>query len=153
MKALGLIETMGFARAIEVADIALKSANVVLLGYEKTKGEGMIVVKLAGDVGAVKASVEAAVSRFSDAVYSSKVISRPSSDVDVMIKNMYDEKEIPKNEAPKEEEVKEEKEETKAKPASKKTSSKKASSKSAAKPTPNTEEHKTEVAEHHAENQ
>lgn len=58
-KALGLIETIGLAAAIEAADAASKAANVTVLGYENSKGGGMIAVKLAGDVGAVKAAVAA----------------------------------------------------------------------------------------------
>ena len=60
-QALGLIETVGLPVAIEAADAALKAANVTLIGYEKTKGGGLIVVKLRGDVGAIKAAVEAGV--------------------------------------------------------------------------------------------
>lgn len=58
--ALGFIETIGLTAAIEAADTAVKSANVRLLGYELAKGDGMTAVKIAGDVGAVKAAVNAA---------------------------------------------------------------------------------------------
>lgn len=58
-EALGLIETVGLVPAIEAADAAVKSANVRLVGYERTRGAGMITVKILGDVGAVKAAVEA----------------------------------------------------------------------------------------------
>ncbi|MPQ42903.1 BMC domain-containing protein [Clostridium tarantellae] len=58
-KALGLIEVIGLATAIEAADAALKAANIKLLGVEKISA-GIVTVKLVGDVGAVKASVEAA---------------------------------------------------------------------------------------------
>jgi microcompartment protein CcmL/EutN len=57
--ALGLIEIVGLAAAIEAADAAIKAANVELIGYELTKGGGLVVVKLTGDVGAVMAGVEA----------------------------------------------------------------------------------------------
>lgn len=56
--ALGLIEVYGYLGAIQAADSALKAANVSLIGCEKVKG-GLVTVKLKGDVGAVKASVEA----------------------------------------------------------------------------------------------
>lgn len=39
--ALGLIEAIGLATAIEAADAAVKSANVQLLGIEPCKGDGM----------------------------------------------------------------------------------------------------------------
>ncbi|MGL5244052.1 MAG: BMC domain-containing protein [Sarcina sp.] len=58
-KALGLIEVIGLATAIEAADAALKAANIKLLGVEKISA-GIVTVKFVGDVGAVKASVEAA---------------------------------------------------------------------------------------------
>jgi ethanolamine utilization protein EutM len=58
-KALGVIETFGLIAAIEAADAAAKAANVTVLGYENARGGGRIAVKLAGDVGAVKAAVAA----------------------------------------------------------------------------------------------
>lgn len=57
-KALGLIEVRGLLGAIEVADIALKTANVHLLNKEVIKG-GLTTIQVIGDVGAVKASVDA----------------------------------------------------------------------------------------------
>ena len=56
--ALGLIETYGYTGAIEAADIAVKTACVELLGVEKVKG-GLVTVHITGDVGAVKAAVDA----------------------------------------------------------------------------------------------
>jgi microcompartment protein CcmL/EutN len=43
--ALGIIETVGLAAAIEAADTGVKSADVKLLGYELTKGYGLVAVK------------------------------------------------------------------------------------------------------------
>ncbi|MDB8790451.1 BMC domain-containing protein, partial [Romboutsia sp. 1001216sp1] len=57
-EALGLIETKGLVGAIEAADAMTKSANVELVGYEKI-GSGLVTVMVRGDVGAVKASVDA----------------------------------------------------------------------------------------------
>ena len=59
-RSLGLIETFGLLPAVEAADAAIKSANVDLIGYEFAKGSGMTVVKVEGDVGAVKAAIAAA---------------------------------------------------------------------------------------------
>lgn len=56
--ALGLVETKGLVGAIEAADAMVKSANVQLIGYEKI-GSGLITVMVRGDVGAVKAAVDA----------------------------------------------------------------------------------------------
>lgn len=40
-EALGIIETIGMAAAIEAADSCVKSANVTLIGYELTRGEAL----------------------------------------------------------------------------------------------------------------
>ena len=88
-KSLGLIETQGLAAGIEAADVAVKSANVELVGYELTKGGGWTTIKILGDVGAVKAAVDAAriaagkVSR----VVSTRVIARPSMGLTGLIHN------------------------------------------------------------------
>ncbi|WP_346884767.1 BMC domain-containing protein [Clostridium sp. UBA4395] len=58
-KALGLVEVRGYVAAVEAADSALKAANVTLIGLEKIKG-GITTIKIIGDVGAVKAAVDAA---------------------------------------------------------------------------------------------
>ena len=57
-EALGRIETKGLVGAIEAADAMTKSANVTLMGYEKI-GSGLVTVMVRGDVGAVKAAVDA----------------------------------------------------------------------------------------------
>ncbi|HCX05087.1 MAG TPA: ethanolamine utilization protein EutM, partial [Clostridiales bacterium] len=57
-EALGMLETIGLVGAIEGADAMVKSANVVLLGYEKI-GSGFVTVMVRGDVGAVKAATDA----------------------------------------------------------------------------------------------
>lgn len=80
---LGLIEVVGLAGALEAADAAVKAANVKLLGYELAKGGGMVTIKLYGDVGAVKAAVDAgtAAARKISRVVSSHVIPRPHSEL------------------------------------------------------------------------
>ncbi len=86
-KSLGLIETQGLAAGIEAADAAVKSANVELIGYELTKGGGWTTIKVQGDVGAVKAAVDAA--RMAAAkvnqVVSTRVIPRPSAGLDMLV--------------------------------------------------------------------
>ena len=57
--ALGFIETVGLAAAVAAADAACKAADVRLIGREISKGYGYVTVKLAGDVGAVKAALAA----------------------------------------------------------------------------------------------
>ena len=57
-EALGMVETRGLVAAIEAADAMVKAANVTLIGSEKI-GSGLVSVMVRGDVGAVKAAVEA----------------------------------------------------------------------------------------------
>ncbi|MBU3178777.1 BMC domain-containing protein [Clostridium estertheticum] len=87
--ALGLIETVGLAAAIQAADTCMKSANVELVGYELTKGDGMVTVKIKGDVSAVKAAIESAkVSAAAvNTVYATLVIPRPVDELDIMIES------------------------------------------------------------------
>lgn len=88
-QSIGLIETVGLAAGIVAADTAVKSANVEIIGYELSKGNGMAVIKIQGDVGAVKAAVEAAVAAALQVsqVYSKLVIPRPSEYLDMLIVN------------------------------------------------------------------
>lgn len=85
MQALGLIETKGLIAAIESADAMLKAADVNLL--EKTYvGGGLVSIIVTGDVGAVKAAVEAggaAVRKInSTLLVSEHVIPRPHEDLE-----------------------------------------------------------------------
>ena len=66
-EAIGFVETFGLAAAVACADAGVKGANVELLGYEYTKGDGMCTVKFAGNVGAVKSAINAG-KRAADAV-------------------------------------------------------------------------------------
>lgn len=86
-KSLGLIETVGLAAAVEAADAALKSANVELVSCEQTKGGGLMLVTLAGEVGAVNAAVAAGVAAASrvSRVYACKVIARTAEGLTGMI--------------------------------------------------------------------
>lgn len=86
--ALGMIETKGLVGAIEAADAMTKAANVTLIGYEKI-GSGLVTVMVRGDVGAVKAAVDAgaaATERVGEVV-SVHVIARPHLDVEKMLPN------------------------------------------------------------------
>ncbi len=87
MQAIGMIETRGLTAAIEAADTMVKAANVKLVGYELARGGGLVTVKVEGDVGAVKAAVEAAAAAASKIgrVVSKHVIPRPASGLDKMI--------------------------------------------------------------------
>lgn len=80
--ALGMIETYGYTPNIEAADAMLKAADVTLVGQEQI-GAGLVTIFVQGDVGAVKASVEAgqeAAARIGEVV-SAHVIPRPHQGV------------------------------------------------------------------------
>ena len=81
--ALGMIETRGLVAAVEAADAMVKAANVSLTGYEKI-GSGLVTVIVRGDVGAVKAAVDAGTTAAENVgeVYASYVIPRPHTDVE-----------------------------------------------------------------------
>ena len=82
-QALGMVETKGLIGAIEAADSMVKAANVHLIGKEQI-GSGLVTVMVRGDVGAVKAAVEAgaaAAKRVGD-LYGVHVIPRPHEEVE-----------------------------------------------------------------------
>lgn len=61
MQALGMIECMGLVAMIEAADAMVKAADVRLVGYEKVDA-GLVTAIVRGEVGAVKAAVDAGAS-------------------------------------------------------------------------------------------
>ncbi len=86
LEALGMVETRGLVAAIEAADAMVKAANVALIGTEKI-GSGLVSVMVRGDVGAVKAAVEAggaAAARLGEVV-ATHVIPRPHTDVEKIL--------------------------------------------------------------------
>jgi ethanolamine utilization protein EutM len=82
-EALGLIECRGLVAMIEAADAAVKSANVVLVGWEKIDA-GLVTAIVRGEVGAVKAAVDAgaAAGRKVGEVVSTHIIPRPHANID-----------------------------------------------------------------------
>ena len=84
MKALGMIELYGYLAAVEALDSALKAANVSSLGATKVGG-GLVTVMVEGDVGAVKASMDAAASAAERVgeVISVHVIPRPHEELEI----------------------------------------------------------------------
>ncbi|ENL8242766.1 propanediol utilization microcompartment protein PduA [Klebsiella quasipneumoniae] len=83
-EALGMVETKGLTAAIEAADAMVKSANVMLVGYEKI-GSGLVTVIVRGDVGAVKAATDAGAARNVGEVKAVHVIPRPHTDVEKIL--------------------------------------------------------------------
>ena len=85
-QALDMVETKGLVGSIEAADAMVKAANVHLIGKVHVGG-GLVTVMVRGDVGAVKASVEAggaAAKRVGELV-SVHVIPRPHDDVEAIL--------------------------------------------------------------------
>ena len=87
-EALGMIETRGLAGSVEALDVMVKSANVRLVG-RKLSGGGLVTVMVEGDVGAVKAAVDAgaAAANILGTVVSTHVIPRPDNETAKILKN------------------------------------------------------------------
>jgi ethanolamine utilization protein EutM len=81
-EAIGIVETKGYVGSVEASDAAVKAANVALVKTIPTGG-GMITVLFQGDVGSVKAAVDAgaaAAGKVGELV-ASHVIARPSPEL------------------------------------------------------------------------
>jgi len=81
-EAIGMIETKGYTGSIEASDAMVKAANVSLVKTIPIGG-GMITVIAKGDVGSVKAAVDAgakAASKVGELICS-HIIARPHEDV------------------------------------------------------------------------
>ncbi|MBC7333728.1 MAG: BMC domain-containing protein [Actinobacteria bacterium] len=85
-EAMGLIETRGLVGSIEAADSMVKAANVKLVAKEYVGG-GLVTVIVTGDVGAVKAAVDAgaAAAKRVGEVISVHVIPRPHQELEKII--------------------------------------------------------------------
>jgi ethanolamine utilization protein EutM len=81
--ALGMIETRGLVGMIEAADAMLKTANVVLVGWQKVDA-GLVTALIRGDVGSVKAATDAgaAAARRVGELIGVHVIPRPAEDLE-----------------------------------------------------------------------
>jgi len=88
MTALGFIETRGLLAAIEGADAMLKAANVRLL-EKHLVGGGLVTITVAGEVSAVRSSVDAAIAAIGridgSVLVSEHVIARPDEEVSRII--------------------------------------------------------------------
>lgn len=77
--AIGLVETKGLVGLIEATDAMAKAANVTIVKRVSIAG-GLVTVVVRGDVGSVRAAVEAGVQAAQQVgeVVASHVIPRPS---------------------------------------------------------------------------
>ena len=81
-EAIGLIETRGYVGLVEASDAMVKAANVELVKSIQIGG-GLITTVVRGDVGSVKAAVDAgkqAAQRAGNLV-ASHVIARPAAEL------------------------------------------------------------------------
>ena len=81
--ALGMIETRGLIGMIEAADAMLKTANVVLVSWQKVDA-GLVTALIRGDVGSVKAATDAgaAAARRVGELVGVHVIPRPADGIE-----------------------------------------------------------------------
>jgi ethanolamine utilization protein EutM len=82
-EALGMIETRGLVSLIEAADVMVKTANVVIVAWDKVDA-GLVTVLVRGDVGSVKAATDAgaAAARRVGELVGVHVIPRPADDLE-----------------------------------------------------------------------
>lgn len=100
MQAIGMIETKGLLAAIESADSMTKSANVQIL--EKVYiGGGLVTIIVNGDVGAVRAAVDAGVAAVKtlgeEFLISEHIIPRPHEDLKTIMEFGQKKEEIKEN--------------------------------------------------------
>jgi ethanolamine utilization protein EutM len=81
-ESIGMIETKGYAGSVEASDAMVKAAAVTLVKQIQIGG-GFVTVLVKGDIGSVKAAIEAgaeAAKRVGELVCA-HVIARPHSDL------------------------------------------------------------------------
>jgi microcompartment protein CcmL/EutN len=85
-EALGMIETRGLVGLIEATDAMLKTANVVLVNWERIDA-GLVTALVRGDVGSVKAATDAgaAAARRVGELVAVHVIANPADDVEQVL--------------------------------------------------------------------
>jgi len=81
--ALGMVETRGLVGMIEAADVMVKTANVLFVGWQKVDA-GLVTAIVRGDVGSVKAATDAgaAAARRVRELVGVQVIPRPADDLE-----------------------------------------------------------------------
>jgi ethanolamine utilization protein EutM len=81
MKALGMIETRGMVCCVEAIDAMVKAASMEVLATREIGG-GLVSVYVQGDVGAVKAAIDAgaAAAKKVGELVSVHIITRPSEE-------------------------------------------------------------------------
>ena len=83
---IGMVETRGYVGSVEASDAMVKAAAVTLVKQVQIGG-GFVTVLVKGDIGSVKAAVEAgaeAAKRVGELVCA-HVIARPHADVEAVL--------------------------------------------------------------------
>ena len=85
-EAIGMIETKGLVALVQATDAMLKAASVKYVGWSKV-GSGLCSVYVTGDVGIVRAAVDAGASagRAAGEVLSVHVIARPHDSLGTIV--------------------------------------------------------------------
>jgi ethanolamine utilization protein EutM len=85
-EAIGMIETHGLVALVQATDAMLKAASVQFAGWNKI-GSGLCSVFVTGDVGSVRAAVDAGASaaRAVGEVKSVHVIARPHGNLSTVL--------------------------------------------------------------------
>ena len=81
-ESIGMVETRGYVGSVEASDAMVKAANVTLVRQIQIGG-GFVTVIVKGDVGSVKAAIEAgaeAAKRVGELICS-HIIARPHSEL------------------------------------------------------------------------
>lgn len=86
LNALGMVETKGLVASIEAADAMIKTAHVQLYGQEESGG-GYVTVYIRGEIGAVRAAVDAgaAAAKAAGELVTVHVIARPHRNVEKIL--------------------------------------------------------------------
>jgi ethanolamine utilization protein EutM len=85
-EAIGMIETKGLVALVQATDAMLKAASVKFVGWNKV-GSGLCRDFVTGDVGSVRAAVDAGASaaRAAGEVQSVHVIARPHDNISTVL--------------------------------------------------------------------
>ena len=86
MNTLGMIETKGLVASIEAADAMIKTSHVKLYGQEESGG-GYVTVYIRGEIGAVRAAVDAgaAAAKAAGELVTVHVIAQPHRNVEKLL--------------------------------------------------------------------
>ncbi|MBQ3133034.1 MAG: BMC domain-containing protein [Clostridia bacterium] len=86
MKSLGFVEVSGVVAAIDALDLMLKTAGVRFVTWERKFGGRLVTVIVEGDVSAVQAAVDAAMTESYSKPVAHAVIASPHEEVQRLVK-------------------------------------------------------------------